>query len=453
MGAATSDLAAPSRKALGEQEKTDWMGAGVVSRRDPFLDVVRVLAIVLVVFQHWLVPVLGWTGTELTTGNAYATPGWWVLTWVGQVMPLVFFAGGAANLLSLRAHRGRGGVDRDWLAVRVHRLAIPLLPLIAVWLPLPYLLTVLGVPVQPLAIGGAVVGQLLWFMAVYLAAILLTPLMIKAHERYGLRVFAGLVGASVLVDLVRFEGFGIAGYLNAVFVWLAVHQLGFHYAAGKAVSTRGAAALAVGGFGVTALMVAFGPYPLSMVGMPGAPVSNAGPPTTCLIALGIGQVGLVLLARPLIRSLVARPAAARVLSWVGARSMSLYLWHMSAMVAVAGVWTVGFGYSTPAPGSLAWFGVLPLWIGSCAAVLYGLLRAFGRFEAQAPSPLTLQPHMVQVAIGTALVAAGTLGIAATGFTPGGSLVSSGAAVWAVVVLSGLAAARYRLPSVSLVRQV
>jgi hypothetical protein len=340
------------------------------------------------------------------------------------VMPLVFFAGGAANLLSLRAHRGRGGVDRDWLAVRVHRLAIPLLPLIAVWLPLPYLLTVLGVPVQPLAIGGAVVGQLLWFMAVYLAAILLTPLMIKAHERYGLRVFAGLVGASVLVDLVRFEGFGIAGYLNAVFVWLAVHQLGFHYAAGKAVPTRGAAALAVGGFGVTAL----------------------------LIALGIGQVGLVLLARPLIRSLVARPAAARVLSWVGARSMSLYLWHMSAMVAVAGVWTVGFGYSTPAPGSLAWFGVLPLWIGSCAAVLYGLLRAFGRFEAQAPSPLTLQPHMVQVAIGTALVAAGTLGIAATGFTPGGSLVSSGAAVWTVVVLSGLAAARYRLPSISLVRQ-
>jgi peptidoglycan/LPS O-acetylase OafA/YrhL len=423
-----------------------------VSRRDPFLDVVRVLAIVLVVFQHWLVPVLGWTGTELTTGNAYATPGWWVLTWAGQVMPLVFFAGGAANLLSLRSHRGRGGSDRDWLSSRLHRLAIPLLPLVAVWLPLPHLLTVLGVPAQPLNIGGAVVGQLLWFMAVYLAAIVLTPLLLKAHERYGLRVFAALAGAALLTDLVRFEGFGIAGYLNAVFVWLAVHQLGFHYASGKQISTGKAATLAAGGFGVAALMVAFGPYPLSMVGMPGAPVSNAGPPTSCLIALGVGQIGLVLLARPLIRALVARPRAARALTWVGARSMSLYLWHMSAMVAVAGVWTIGFGYSTPTPGSLAWFAVLPLWIGSCAAVLFGLLRVFGRFEANAPNPLALQPPLVQVMIGTAVVAAGTLGIAATGFTPGSSLVSSGAAIWAAVVLSGLAAARYRLPAVSVVRQ-
>jgi peptidoglycan/LPS O-acetylase OafA/YrhL len=180
-------------------------------------------------------------------------------------------------------------------------------------------------------------------------------------------------------------------------------------------------------------------------------VSNAGPPTACLIALGIGQIGLVLLARPLIRKMVARPAAAVVLTWVGARSMSLYLWHMSAMVAVAGVWTIGLGYTTPAPGSFAWFLVLPLWIGSCAAVLYGLLRAFGRFEANAPSTLLAQPPTVQVMIGTALISAGTLGIAATGFAPGTALVSTGAAIWSAVVLSGLLAVRYRLPAVSVVR--
>lgn len=423
-----------------------------MSKRDPFLDVVRVLAIVLVVFQHWLVPVLGWTGTELTTGNAYATPGWWVLTWVGQVMPLVFFAGGAANLLSLRSHRARGGSDRDWLSTRLHRLAIPLLPVVGVWLLLPRTLMTLGVPAQPLNVGAAVVGQLLWFMAVYLAAILLTPLMVKAHERYGLRVLAGLVGTAVLIDVIRFVDGGLIAYVNAVIVWLAVHQMGFLYAAGKPVSTRGAVALAIGGYGTTALMVAFGPYPLSMVGMPGAPVSNAGPPTTCLIALGVGQIGMVLLARPLIRSLVRRPRAARVLTWIGARSMSLYLWHMSAMITVAGVWTIGFGYSTPTPGSLAWFAVLPLWIGSCAAVLFGLLRLFGRFEANCPGPLALQPPTPQIVLGTILVAVGTLGIAANGFTPGGSLVSTGAAEWAAVVLGGLVTARYRLPEISVVRQ-
>ncbi|MCE7008244.1 acyltransferase [Kibdelosporangium philippinense] len=421
-----------------------------MSKRDPFLDVVRVLAIVLVVFQHWLVPVLGWNGTELTAGNAYATPGWWVLTWIGQVMPLVFFAGGAANTLSLRAHRGRGGSDRDWLSSRVHRLAIPMLPLIAVWLVVPHLLSTLGVPTQPLNMGSGVVGQLLWFMAVYLAAILVTPWMIKAQERYGLRVFAVLAGAAVLVDILRFADLPMVGFVNAAFVWLAVHQLGFHYAKNPP-SMRAAAAMAIAGFGATALMVGFGPYPLSMVGMPGAPVSNAGPPTTCLITLGIGQIGLVLLARPLIRSLVAKPAAAQVLTWVGVRSMSLYLWHMSAMVAVAGVWTIGLGYSTPEPGSLLWFAMLPLWIGSAAAVLYGLLRAFGRFEAHAPGPLVVQPPALQVMLGTAAIAVGTLGIAATGFAPGDSLLSTGATIWGGVVLSGLLAVRYRLPSVSVVR--
>jgi fucose 4-O-acetylase-like acetyltransferase len=422
-----------------------------VSRRDPFLDVVRVLAIVLVVFQHWLIPVLGWTGNELTTGNAYATPGWWVLTWVGQVMPLVFFAGGAANLLSLRSHRARGGSDRDWMSTRLHRLAIPLLPMVALWLPLPHLLVALGVPAQPLSLGGAVVGQLLWFMAVYLAAILATPLMSKAKDRYGLRVVAALVAAALLIDALRFADVDMIGFANALVVWLAVHQLGFHYAAGKRVTTANAATMAVGGFGLTALLVAFGPYPLSMVGMPGAPVSNAGPPTTCLITLAVGQIGLVLLARPLIRALAAKPRAAQVLTWVGARSMSLYLWHMTAMVAVAGVWTIGFGYHTPEPGSLAWFAVLPVWIGSCAAVLFGLLRVFGRFEANAPGPLPLQPPMPAVVLGTLAVAAGTLGIAATGFSPGAALLSSGSAVWAAVVLSGLLVARYRLPEIALVK--
>jgi len=422
-----------------------------VSRRDPFLDVVRVLAIVLVVFQHWLIPVLGWTGNELTTGNAYATPGWWVLTWVGQVMPLVFFAGGAANLLSLRSHRARGGLDRDWMSTRLHRLAIPLLPLVALWLPLPHLLVALGVPAQPLSLGGAVVGQLLWFMAVYLAAILATPLMLKAKDRYGLRVVAALVAAALLVDALRFADVDMVGFANALVVWLAVHQLGFHYAAGKQVTTANAATMAVGGFGLTALLVAFGPYPLSMVGMPGAPVSNAGPPTTCLITLAVGQIGLVLLARPLIRALAAKPRAAQVLTWVGARSMSLYLWHMTAMVAVAGVWTIGFGYHTPTPGSLAWFAVLPVWIGSCAAVLFGLLRVFGRFEANAPDPLPLRPPMPAVVLGTLAVAVGTLGIAANGFSPGAALLSSGSAVWAAVVLSGLLVARYRLPEITLVK--
>ncbi|MFD2350908.1 hypothetical protein ACFSTC_18610 [Nonomuraea ferruginea] len=123
--------------------------------RDPFIDVLRVLGMALVVLQHWTIPVLGYDGARLTTGNALATPGVWVVTWISQVMPLVFFAGGAANAISFR--RSAAGGPR-WLTGWLRRLAWPLLPLAAVWIPLPHLLLALGVPEQPLEVGGAADG-------------------------------------------------------------------------------------------------------------------------------------------------------------------------------------------------------------------------------------------------------------------------------------------------------
>src|SRR5262249_21710558 len=156
---------------------------------------------------------------------ALATPGWWVFTWFSQVMPLVFFAGGAANLISLR----RAASPRVWLASRLRRLMLPVLPLMAVWLVVPDVLQGLGVPPQPLQVASAIAAQLLWFLAVYVLTVLLTPLMVAAHRRWGLKVPFAMAAAGVLVDVARFNDLGLIGYANAVFVWVAVHQLGFHY--------------------------------------------------------------------------------------------------------------------------------------------------------------------------------------------------------------------------------
>lgn len=182
--------------------------------RDPFLDVLRVLGMAAVVFQHWTIPVLSFDGSRLTTGNALSTPGVWVVTWLSQVMPLVFFAGGAANAISF----GRAGHDGpQWLVVRLRRLAWPLLPLAAVWLPLPHLLLMLGGPAQPLEVGAGLTGQLLWFLVVYLIAVAATPYMLRLHAGHGLRVPVALAAGAALTDVVRFSaGFEALGYL-----WLA----------------------------------------------------------------------------------------------------------------------------------------------------------------------------------------------------------------------------------------
>ncbi|MQA11220.1 MAG: acyltransferase family protein [Pseudonocardiaceae bacterium] len=417
--------------------------------RDPFLDLVRAGAILLVVAQHWLMPVLSFHNGQLSTGNALTTPGWWLLTWVSQVMPMVFFAGGAANLISFRAHRSRGGSTRDWLGNRLHRLLVPVLALAAVWVPLPHLLADLGVPAQPLDIAGGIVAQLLWFLVVYLGTVLITPIAVRTHERFGLGALAVLTIAALGVDWLRFDGVPLVGYLNAVFVWFAVHQLGFHYVDGalSAASRLRGACLAVAGFGVTALLVLAGPYPASMVGMPGAPVSNMSPPSACLLAVACGQLGLLLWLRPALLRLAAKRPVAGALRWLGTRCMTVYLWHMPALVAVTGIAVLGFGYATPEPGSVPWFAVAPVWLGLLAVTLAGLLRLFGRFEASAGVPRAL-PALAQLVAGGLLTAGGLLGLAANGFGPPSeagvpAVLTSGPVPWVALVLAGFAMISYR----------
>ena len=126
-----------------------------------------------------------------------------------------------------------------------------LLPLAAVWLPLPHVLMTLGVPEQPLEVGARLTGQLLWFLAVYLIAVTATPYLLRLHAAHGWRVVAVLAAAAVLTDVVRFStGVDALGYANIVFVWLAVHQLGFLYAGGR---LRLPVLMAAGGFGAAVL--------------------------------------------------------------------------------------------------------------------------------------------------------------------------------------------------------
>ncbi|MDP4507945.1 acyltransferase family protein [Nonomuraea turcica] len=377
--------------------------------RDPFIDLLRVLGMALIVFQHWTIPVLSYDGVRLTTGNALATPGVWVVTWLSQVMPLVFFAGGAANAISFG--RSAGGAPL-WVAARLRRLVWPLLPLAAVWIPLPHVLLTLGVPEQPLEVGARLTGQLLWFLAVYLIAVLATPYALRLHERHGWRVPAVLAAGAVVTDVARFSaGFEAVGFINVVFVWLAVHQLGFFYADGR---LRHAWALAAGGFGAAALLVAYGPYPGSMIGLPGAEVSNMAPPTLAMLAVGAGQIGLAVLLRPWLVRLPTR----RLLAWAGPRVMTMYLWHMPALFAVTGVVVVLLGIDTPAPGSAFWWAGWPIWFGLLCLVMWPLTKVFARFETPPALPYGMSGWGGTLAA-AALAGGGVLTLTVGGFAPGG----------------------------------
>ncbi|MGA5197673.1 acyltransferase family protein [Streptomyces exfoliatus] len=380
------------------------LAAATPATRDRYVDLLRVASLAVVVLGHWLMAAVSGDGQ---VGNLLAVvPELQVVTWVFQVMPVFFFVGGFSHAL---AHRSRPAYAA-FLRARLQRLLRPTMVFVGVWGAAALVLQLSGADGGLTGVALRLVTQPLWFIGIYLAMVAFTPPLLRLHERYGWGAFAGLVGAAVLVDVLRFAAdVPFVEFLNFAFVWLAVHQLGFLRADG--MIRRPALLAGVGLVGATAL-VALGPYPLSMVGMPGEKVSNMAPPTLALLCHGLWLVGAVELLKGPGARLVARAGVWRTVVAANGIAMTAFLWHLTAMLGVYGA-MLGLGTGLPAPASGAWWAQVPLRIAAAVALTAVLVAAFRRFEAPAPTrrdggsaPLA--------ALGITLALLGILGLSATG---------------------------------------
>ncbi|MFG2985297.1 acyltransferase [Streptomyces sp. NPDC048258] len=418
------------------------MAAATPATRDRYVDLLRVASLATVIAGHWLMAAVSGDGI----GNLLAlVPPLQVLTWGLQVMPVFFFVGGFSHALSYRslARRADRPVYAAFLRARLQRLLRPTLVFVLVWAAAALAVQLAGRGAGGLS-GAALrlVTQPLWFIGIYLAMVAFTPPLLKLHERWGWGAFAALVAAAALVDVLRFAlGVPYVEFLNFAFVWLAVHQLGFLRADGR---IRFPAALAAAGLAVAAALVAYGPYPLSMVGMPGEKVSNMAPPTLALLAHGMWLVGAVqLLARPA-TAWLARPRVWRGVVAANGVAMTAFLWHLTAMLAVyAAQFALGIGL--PVPASAAWWAQVPVRL-LAAAVLTGVLVAvFRRFEAPGPASgpgggrsEAAPGSGPRAAAGITLCLLGVLGLSMTGL--GGLLDGHSATLVAVPVTAPAAIA-------------
>jgi fucose 4-O-acetylase-like acetyltransferase len=416
---------ARSRRAGGKlRALADATPAG----RDRYVDFLRVVSIVTVVLGHWTIAAVGRSAGGLTAGNVLSTTPWlWLATWVLQVMPVFFFVGGFSNMVSWQALERRGGGYVEYLSGRMARLLRPVLAFVAVWLALPPVLGRLGLPGEQVELIGKVMGQPLWFLGVYLVAVALAPAMVRLHRRFRLWVPATLAAAAAAVDALRLAaGVQELGYLNLLVVWALAQQAGFFYADGTLTRLSRRALAGLGAAGLAGLVVLTGTdlYPPSMVGLPGD-ASNMSPPTVCIVALTVWQVALVMLARGRVSAWLARRGPWTAVIAVGSMAMTLYLWHLTAMVALYGL-VLAVDGPLPAPGSGWWWATRPLWLALLAAVLVPLALALSRFErAGRPArPTPSEERAVETpagrlaaVLGVALATLGLLGFVVSGFTP------------------------------------
>ena len=404
--------------------------------RNRYVDLLRVISIGMVVIGHWLLAVLGWDDGFTGDNLLVIAPSLHIATWVFQVMPLFFIVGGFVNGPSWQSARGRGAGYGGWLSARSTRLMRPAIVFVTFWTLVPSLAVLAGLPSDFARLGGSEVALPLWFLAVYLAMMILIPPLMALHRRWGAWAFVALALATLLIDIARY-GLDLdwAGAPNFILVWLAMLELGVCWREGLLTGERWLPwVMAGGGLGILAVLTLGFDYPVPMIHLFGSPRSNAMPPTFALLTLGIWQCGAVLAFERPAKRWLQRPRA-----WLGvvvanSMIMTLYLWNMSAVVLAAvlllptGIW--------PQPEQLGaeWWVLRPLWILACAVCLAPFVVAFRWAERSVDASATKPVHAPAAVVGTVLGVAGMGVLAANAFpVPGQPSGIQAAAVLAIAV--------------------
>lgn len=355
--------------------------APVTSKRDPYADFLRSFSLMVVILWHWCFTILIWTDDgPYPTSPLGFTSGLWIATWLLQVLPVFFYIGAFVHLKSWERASTRG--ERIWhFALRQAReLAIPSAILLVTWVILGI---VVGTVFDVGWMGRAVmmVVSPLWFVATYLFFVATMPIGVWLHRRFDGLVLVVLGGAAVVVDVLRFR-YGIPGveWLNMIFVWGFAFQLGYFRDRLAGLDEPGAVTdgvqdwayqsrrtrlrawsmTLVGLFTLFGLVFS-GLYPGSMVGVPGQG-SNMAPPTVCILALTLFQVGITELIRPwVLRHLAARGPFAWLMGLITAFALPLFLFHTTGMALSRAVeWTIFGIHSESIEPTLTWWLMRPV---------------------------------------------------------------------------------------------
>lgn len=332
--------------------------------RDRVIDLLRAWSISVVVAGHAVMAVVVWRDSVPRLGNTLASYQWLQpATWILQVLPIFFMVGATANGYSWDSACAKRTPYPTWIWHRTQRLLRPVIPYVAVMAGSGFLIGWLGDPrtAAPLL---TLTTQLLWFLGAYLWVTAATPWFIRLRDTGARSMIVALMCTVALVDYLRLVQHvsAVLGLINFLAVWMLAGVLGVHL--GRPLPAVRALTVVVVGLAANVLLVGFGPYPVSLVGMPGEDVSNMDPPTLVLVVHTFVLFAAISLLRPWLARLAARPNVWRATVAVNMLMMTIYLWHLPVLTALTftehalgwerpTVWDDIIGPS-PAPGFWLW---------------------------------------------------------------------------------------------------
>lgn len=305
--------------------------ANTPATRDRAIDVIRIVSLIGVVVGHTVM------ATSIIADDVFiwsnlltASVVFQALTWIFQIMPLFFFAGVAASIDTWKPGQSWG----DWLMRRCTRLYRPVFYYLAFWVStLAILRFFLPEHVYEPVAGISI--QLLWFLGAYVLVLAAVPLLARITTTGRLvSAVAGTYAFIAVIDAIRIhlDTPAAFGYLNLV-AWLIPGMLGVAY---RRRLLAGRAALLLGGamFAVNLLLMWAGPYELSLVGIETQQLKNMTPPSLLLAGHAIMMCAFAIAAAPAIARWARRPRVWWLTAIGNSGAMTLYLWHIPALLGM-----------------------------------------------------------------------------------------------------------------------
>lgn len=347
--------------------------------RDRAVDALRAFAILGVVLGHWLVTALvADAGSGLRTASPLQHMPWLApISWAFQTLAVFFLVGGHVATRGYTSARARGTTYGQWLRSRMARLFKPVAAVLTLWTVTSLLLLLSGTDLDTIRTLLKLALSPLWFLLVFAALTAVTPLLLRLNPLWPLAVV-------LHVDLLRFGLGGPAwlGWVNVAAGWLVPFSLGAAWTRGELERRRAGWILLTGGAAATAALVAWAGYPASMVGVPGAGISNLNPPTLAVVTFGLAQCGLALLLREPLRRTMRRPLAWASVALLNLSAMTVFLWHQTALMATTATGLLAGhlpGLHT-LPDNLTWVAARLAWLPVFTLALTACWTAFRLYE-------------------------------------------------------------------------
>ncbi|SFG92182.1 Peptidoglycan/LPS O-acetylase OafA/YrhL, contains acyltransferase and SGNH-hydrolase domains [Streptomyces mirabilis] len=365
--------------------------AATPAERDRAVDALRAFAILGVVLGHWLVTALVADGGALHTASPLQHMPWLApISWAFQTLAVFFLVGGHVATKSYASARARGTTYGQWLRARLTRLFKPVAAVLTLWTVATVGLLASGTGVGTVHTLVKLALSPLWFLLVFAGLTAATPLLTRLNPLWPLAVV-------LHVDLMRFGlgGPSWLGWVNVAAGWMVPYTLGAAWTRGELDRRRAGWVLLLCGAAATAALVTWAGYPASMVGVPGAAVSNLNPPTLAAVTFGVAQCGLALLLREPLRRWLRRPLAWAAVALVNLSAMTIFLWHQTSMMAVTAVGLLvgGLPGLHMVPDGLGWVAARLAWLPVFAFALGVCWVAFRSYE-QGPRRRSGRPSRV-----------------------------------------------------------